>query len=46
MTSKPGKQLQYTYCPISQEVKETRQFAQLVAYNMKHFSWKTKHKMR
>ena len=41
MTSQPGKQkqLQYTYCPISQEVKATNQtmkFRQLIEYNMKN----------
>ena len=34
-----NKQLQYTYCPISQEVKATnqaRKFGQLIEYNMRN----------
>ena len=38
MKSQPvNKQLQYTHCPVSQEVKATRQkkFGQLIEYNMR-----------
>ena len=33
-----SKQLQYTYCPISQEVKtiQTMKFGQLIEYNMRN----------
>ena len=32
-----NKQFQYTYCPISQEVK-TMKFGQLIEYNMRNIS--------
>ena len=42
MTSKlVNKQLQYTYCPISQEVKAIKAvFGQLIEYNKRKFFFK------
>ena len=37
MMSQPGyKQLQYTYCSISQEGNQTMKFGQLIEYNTKN----------
>ena len=36
--SQKNKQLQYTYCSISQEVNAIRQFGQLIKYNMRKIS--------